>query len=174
MIEKYKNIFEDIEIDNLSSAITNFMNSLSDINYEASDCFMMNTKALYDGTFNSGINHLKDVDIKGMVDLCQNCLDNVVQKIKDFNTFYNDTYLKAYNDYEEKYKILLDTPETITVDETALDAAGNWYYTGKTTTKTNPDYAAASKACSDVAVWVKQYTGHLKQEEDSIQSVTFN
>lgn len=117
------NPFESVDIDSISNAINNFINSLNNVNYSSSGCFAMSTKAKYDGTFNDGITALKDEDITSMIALCNSCNSEIIAKINDYNNYYKNTYTtRYYNWLHAKDKIMennveKDNPEKANLKE---------------------------------------------------------
>lgn len=172
MLGKYENIFENIDTGGISSAINNFIESLNDVNYESSGCFMMATNAKYDSTFNEGVDYLKNTDIQGMIDICEKCMSSVVQKIIEFNEYYKGTYLNIYQSYVNAYNTLQDTPEKIKKTTHGTDEAGNPYE--KTEYDDNPDYAKAKDALDSAEKALKTANEYLENQEKMIQSVTFS
>lgn len=172
MVGKYENIFENIDTGGISSAINNFIESLNDVNYESSGCFMMATNAKYDSTFNEGVDYLKNTDIQGMIDICEKCMSSVVQKIIEFNEYYNGTYLNIYQSYVDAYNTLQKTPETIEKTEEYTDEKGN--KCKKTEYVDNPAYASAKAAFDAAEKALKTANEYLEKQENMIQSVTFS
>ena len=168
MIGRYENIFKNIDTGGISSAINNFIESLNDVNYESSGCFMMATNAKYDSTFNDGVDYLKNTDINGMIEICEKCIELVVNKIIKFNEYYNGPYDRVYNTYVEAYNKLKDTPKTVTKHYIGSDG------TPSTETIANPAYAKAKYALKLAQYNLNLCHVELKNEEDSIQSVTFS
>lgn len=172
MLGKYENIFENIDTGGISSAINNFIESLNDVNYESSGCFMMATNAKYDSTFNEGVDYLKNTDIQGMIDICEKCMSSVVQKIIEFNEYYKGTYLNIYQSYVDAYNTLQSTPKTIEKTTHHVDAAGIPYTS--TEHVPNPAYAAAKAALDSAENALKNANEYLEKQENMIQSVTFS
>lgn len=103
MREKYKSDFEGVDESGAESAINNFISSLNSVNYETSGCFPMSTNAAYDSTFNTGVDYLKNTDIQSMIDLCNNCINKIITRIKTYKSNYA-TYEGSYNRYVERYR----------------------------------------------------------------------
>lgn len=168
MIGRYENIFKNIDTGGISSAINNFIESLNDVNYESSGCFMMATNAKYDSTFNDGVDYLKNTDINGMIEICEKCMNSVVQKIIEFNNYYNGTYEGIYQKYVSAYNKLQNTPKTKTEHHTYPDG------TSYSTTVPNPAYAIAKAALESAENALTTANNYLKSQENMIQSVTFS
>mgnify|MGYP004541478471 CR=1 FL=1 len=95
---EYENEFKDVNESSIRSSINSFISSLNSVNYNSSGCFPMNTNANYDATFNNGIEKLNN-DIKSMVELCEKCISEVINKISEYKRLY-----KKYQTEYEKYK----------------------------------------------------------------------
>lgn len=108
------NPFESVDIDSISNAINNFINSLNNVNYSSSGCFAMSTNAKYDGTFNAGIEYLKGKDIASMIALCNSCNSNIIAKIKHYNNYYNTIYKPRYSRWN-------NAREKITINNVEID-----------------------------------------------------
>lgn len=104
------NPFENVDTASISNAINNFVNSLSEVNYN----FTMNTKAKYDEKFNNGIRALKNEDIADMIALCSSCNSKIIAKINDYNNYYNTTYKPRYSRWN-------NTREKITINNVEID-----------------------------------------------------
>ena len=104
------NPFENVDTASISNAINNFVNSLSEVNYN----FTMSTKAKYDEKFNNGIRALKNEDIADMIALCSSCNSKIIAKINDYNNYYNTTYKPRYYNW-------LNAPSKITENNEKKD-----------------------------------------------------
>ena len=103
MKEKYTNIFENVDTGSINSTIDEFINSLNSVDYGSTGCFPMSTNAKYDTTFDEGFTKLKNTDIQGMIDLCNKCKTQIINKIISYKEYYNGTYTSSYNSYTTKY-----------------------------------------------------------------------
>ena len=103
MKEKYTNIFENVDTGSINSTIDEFINSLNSVDYGSTGCFPMSTNAKYDTTFDEGFTELKNTDIQGMIDLCNKCKTQIINKIISYKEYYNGTYTSSYNSYTTKY-----------------------------------------------------------------------
>lgn len=61
----------------------------------------MNTNAKYDAPFNNGIEKLNN-DTKSMVELCEKCISEVINKISEYKRLY-ESYQKKYETYKAEY-----------------------------------------------------------------------
>lgn len=113
MISKYVNPFDGLDTGGIAGKINNLVTSLSEINYESSGCFMMSTNAAYDGSFNEAVTKLKNEDIQNMIDLCNKCIDQVINKINEFNSYYDGIYTSIFDSFVAAYNIFVNTPEKI-------------------------------------------------------------
>lgn len=77
MKEKYTNAFENVETLEATKAINDFVNELTAAQKSE---FSIKTNALYDETFNEGNKHIKSKDIQSMIDLCNSCNNQLLQK----------------------------------------------------------------------------------------------
>ena len=98
---EYENEFKDVNESSIRSSINSFIISLNSVNYNSSGCFPMNTNANYDATFNNGIEKLNN-DIKSMVELCEKCISEVINKISEYKRLYK-TYQTEYETYKTEY-----------------------------------------------------------------------
>lgn len=98
---EYENEFKDVNESSIRSSINSFISSLNSVNYNSSGCFPMNTNANYDATFNNGIEKLNN-DIKSMVELCEKCISEVINKISEYKRLYR-SYQKEYETYKAEY-----------------------------------------------------------------------
>lgn len=100
---KYANEFEGVDEGSAKSAINNFIESLESVDYGSSGCFPMSTNAKYDTTFNTGIDYLKNTDIQSMIDLCNNCITQIIEQITLYKEKYQ-AYERDYTVYELAYE----------------------------------------------------------------------
>lgn len=104
-LSKYANEFEGVDEGSVKTAINNFIGSLNEVDY--SPCDPLSTNAAYDATFNKGFSDLKNVDIQSMIELCNNCITQIIEKITTYKSKYSEyesayaTYSTAYDDYEK-------------------------------------------------------------------------
>lgn len=98
---EYENEFKDVNESSIASSINSLISSLNSVNYNSSGCFPMNTNAKYDATFNNGIEQLNN-DIKSMVELCERCISEVINKISEYKRLYK-SYQEQYNAYKTQY-----------------------------------------------------------------------
>lgn len=134
-LSKYANEFEGVDEGGVKTAINNFVSSLNEVDY--APCNPLSTNAAYDSTFNKGFSDLKNVDIQSMIELCNNCITQIIEKITTYKSKYSEyesayaTYSTAYDDYEEalsdyendkknRDKPIPPSTETVTSLETAL------------------------------------------------------
>lgn len=114
---KYANEFEGVDEGSAKSAINNFIESLESVDYGSSGCFPMSTNAKYDTTFNTGIDYLKNTDIQSMIDLCNNCITQIIEQItlyKEKYQAYEQEYAKyelAYESYVKQYNAAMESRE---------------------------------------------------------------
>lgn len=101
MKEKYKSDFEGVDEGSAKTAINNFIGSLNEVDY--SPCNPMSTNAKYDSTFNTGFDYLKNIDIQSMIDICNNCIAQIIEKITTYKSKYK-TYEAAYEEYRTTYE----------------------------------------------------------------------
>lgn len=158
MISKYVNPFDGLDTGDIAGKIRNFITTLNDINYESSGCFMMSTNAAYDGSFNEAATKLKTEDIQKMIDLCNQCIQDVIAKIVEFNSYYDGTYTSNYDTYTTAYKKLSETPKSKTILGISVP---------------NPAYGKAKRAKDAAEKVVKE--DHTKMDTDvgAINSVSF-
>ena len=134
-LSKYANEFEGVDEGGVKTVINNFVSSLNEVDY--APCNPLSTNAAYDATFNKGFSDLKNVDIQSMIELCNNCITQIIEKITTYKSKYSEyesayaTYSTAYDDYEEalsdyendkknRDKPIPPSTETVTSLETAL------------------------------------------------------
>ena len=134
-LSKYANEFEGVDESSVKTAINNFIGSLNEVDY--APCNPLSTNAAYDSTFNKGFSDLKNVDIQSMIELCNSCITQIIEKITTYKSKYSEyesayaTYSTAYDAYEqalsnyENDKKNHDKPtppstETVTTLETEL------------------------------------------------------
>lgn len=104
-LSKYANEFEGVDEGSVKTAIDNFVVSLNEVDY--APCNPLSTNAAYDSTFNKGFSDLKNVDIQSMIELCNNCITQIIEKITTYKSKYSEyesayaTYSTAYDDYEK-------------------------------------------------------------------------
>ena len=103
-LNNYKNEFKDVDEGSVKKAINDFIGSLKDVKYT---CDPLHTNAAYDSKFNEGFDWLKNKDIQSMIDLCENCIDQIIDKIVTYKSKYSE-YDSAYTTYSTEY----DTYET--------------------------------------------------------------
>lgn len=164
MHTKYVNIFEGLDTGGIAGKIRNFITTLNDINYESSGCFMMSTNAAYDGSFNEAATKLKTVDIQNMVVICNKCIQEVIAKIVEFNSYYDGTYIPKYDEYVTAYKLRLSLNQYITHHLGPL----SW-------TSKNPKwYEAKAKEEAALQLLVGTYEPKMKTDETAINSVSFS
>ena len=158
MISKYVNPFAGLDTGKIKGQIKNFITALDSINYLSSGCFIMRTKAAYDNTFNDAVDKLKTKDIDIMVKMCNMCINQVIAKIDEFNSYYDGTYTSDYDTYTTAYKKLSETPKSITILGISVP---------------NPAYGMAKRA-KDAAEKVVT-ADHTKMDTDvgAINSVSF-
>lgn len=103
-LSKYANEFKGVDEGSVKTAINNFIGSLNKVDYA---CNPLSTNAAYDSTFNKGFSDLKNVDIQSMIELCNNCITQIIEKITTYKSKYSEyesayaTYSTAYDDYEQ-------------------------------------------------------------------------
>lgn len=164
MHAKYVNIFEGLDTGGIAGKIRNFITTLNDINYESSGCFMMSTNAAYDGSFNEAATKLKTEDIQKMIDLCNQCIVQVINKINEFNSFYFGTYTPKYDEYVAAYKLRSSLKQYITHHLGPL----SW-------TSKNPKwYEAKAKEDAALQLLIGTYEPKMKTDEAAINSVSFS
>ena len=164
MHAKYVNIFEGLDTGGIAGKIRNFITTLNDINYESSGCFMMSTNAAYDGSFNEAATKLKTEDIQKMIDLCNQCIVQVINKINEFNSFYFGTYTPKYDEYVAAYKLRSSLKQYITHHLGPL----SW-------TSKNPKwYEAKAKEDAALQLLIGTYEPKMKTDETAINSVSFS
>lgn len=164
MHTKYVNIFEGLDTGGIAGKINNLVTSLSEINYESSGCFMMSTNAAYDGSFNEAATKLKTEDIQNMIDLCNQCIDQVINKINEFNSYYSGTYTPKYDEYVAAYKLRMSLKQYITVHVGPL----SWK-------QKNPKwYAAQAKEEAALKELTETHEPKMKTDETAINSVSFS
>lgn len=177
MRNKIENFYAGIDANNACSLIETFSGSLSDVNYENADGLPLETNAKYDGTFNNGINYLKNQDIKNMITLCNECLSNVVNKIIEYKEYYESTYTNAYDSYSDKYSIFSRTPQYIpeTYSYDRYDEKEK-KYVQETGTKevSNPAYNDAKIALGSATNILNTAEKHLNDLKVSIEQVSFS
>lgn len=116
---KYANEFEGVDEGSAKSAINNFIESLESVDYGSSGCFPMSTNAKYDTTFNTGIDYLKNTDIQSMIDLCNNCITQIIEQITLYKEKYQayeryyTVYELAYEKYVKLYQAAMNTRKAI-------------------------------------------------------------
>lgn len=104
-LSKYANEFEGVDEGSVKTAINKFIDSLNEVDY--APCNPLNTNAAYDSTFNKGFSDLKNVDIQSMIELCNNCITQIIEKITTYKSKYSKyesaytAYSAAYDAYEE-------------------------------------------------------------------------
>lgn len=104
-LSKYANEFEGVDEGGVKTVINNFVSSLNEVDY--APCNPLSTNAAYDSTFNKGFSDLKNVDIQSMIELCNNCITQIIEKITTYKSKYSEyesayaTYSTAYDDYEK-------------------------------------------------------------------------
>ena len=177
MRNKIENFYAGIDENNARSLIETFSGSLSEVNYENADGLPLETNAKYDGTFNNGINNLKNQDIKNMITLCNECLSNVVNKIVEYKEYYESTYTNAYDAYSDKYNTFIKTPKTITQTYTYEDYdEAEKKYVQKTGTNevSNPAYSDAKIALGSATNTLNTAEKHLNDLKVSIEQVSFS
>lgn len=164
MHPKYVNIFEGLDTGGIAGKIRNFITTLNDINYESSGCFMMSTNAAYDGSFNEAATKLKTEDIQKMIDLCNQCIVQVINKINEFNSYYSGTYTPKYDEYVAAHKLRLSLNQYIT------HHLGPVSWTSK-----NPKwYEAKAKEDAALQLLIGTYEPKMKIDETAINSVSFS
>lgn len=164
MHPKYVNIFEGIDTGGIAGKIRNFITTLNDINYESSGCFMMSTNAAYDGSFNEAATKLKTEDIQNMIDICNKCIQDVIAKIVEFNSYYDGTYTPKYVEYVAAYKLRSSLKQYITHHLGPL----SW-------TSKNPKwYEAKAKEDAALQLLIGTYEPKMKTDETAINSVSFS
>lgn len=134
-LSKYANEFEGVDEGSVKTAINNFIGSLNEVDY--APCNPLSTNAAYDSTFNNGFSDLKNVDIQSMIELCNNCITQIIEKITTYKSKYSEyesaytTYSTAYDAYEKALsnyengkenhnKPIPPSTETVTSLKTAL------------------------------------------------------
>ena len=173
MINKKDNIFSNIDTSSLIVSLTNFMNYLSEINYENSGYFLLDTLALYDNNFNDAILKLKNEDIQKMINLIDDCMSNVVNKIIDYNKLYDDSYLPSYNTYSSAYTTYDKTPATYYEESTVYNSILNKYITSNEE-KTNPAKKDALDALNNAEDSLNTILSELDKLEKNIQTYSFS
>lgn len=163
MISKYENPFDGLDTGGIAGKISNFITALNNINYESSGCFMMSTNAAYDSTFNDAVNKLKTNDIKGMTDCCSRCLQEVIAKIVEFNSYYDGTYTSDYDAYKTAYETFINTPKEVSA----------WSFLRGHYMKHNPKYDDAEDAKDAAEKDVKDDHIKMNTDVDAINSVSF-
>ena len=104
-LSKYANEFEGVDEGSVKTAINKFIDSLNEVDY--APCNPLSTNAAYDSTFNKGFSDLKNVDIQSMIELCNNCITQIIEKITTYKSKYSKyesayaSYSAAYDAYEE-------------------------------------------------------------------------
>lgn len=104
-LSKYANEFEGVDEGSVKTAINKFIDSLNEVDY--APCNPLSTNAAYDSTFNKGFSDLKNVDIQSMIELCNNCITQIIEKITTYKSKYSKyesaytAYSAAYDAYEE-------------------------------------------------------------------------
>lgn len=168
MISKYVNPFAGLDTGEMKGQINNFIATLNAINYYSSGCFIMDTQAAYDDTFNDAVDKLKTKDINIMVKMCSMCISQVIAKIDEFNSYYDGTYTNDYDSYKTAYDTFINTPEKVTESYWSWK---EWRF--KTRSVPNPDYKNAEDA-KDAAEKVVT-ADHTKMDTDvgAINSVSF-
>ena len=163
MHTKYVNIFEGLDTGGIAGKIRNFITTLNDINYESSGCFMLSTKAAYKGSFNEAATKLKTEDIQNMIDLCNQCIDQVINKINEFNSYYSGTYTPKYDEYVAAYNLRNSLKQYITYQLGPL----SWTFK-------NPKwYAAKAKEDAALKELTETHEPKMKTDETAINSVSF-
>ena len=99
-LSKYANEFEGVDEGSVKTAINNFVSSLKRVDY--APCNPLSTNAAYDSTFNKGFSDLKNVDIQSMIELCNNCITQIIEKITTYKSKYSK-YESAYAAYSDAY-----------------------------------------------------------------------
>ena len=99
-LSKYANEFEGVDEGSVKTAINKFIDSLNEVDY--APCNPLSTNAAYDSTFNKGFSDLKNVDIQSMIELCNNCIAQIIEKITTYKSKYSK-YESAYAAYSDAY-----------------------------------------------------------------------
>lgn len=168
MKDKIANYYENVDDAVIKQAVENFRNVLNEVNYENGDGLPLNTQAKYDSTFNNGTIYLKNIDILGMVQLCNSCL-GVLSKITTYKTYYSGTYTSTYNDCSTKYNTYTNAPKTIK----KTDVNGNIIYRdGHAVLIDNPKIATYESEYINALTALGKSEEYLNDLKNSIESVS--
>ena len=168
MKDKIANYYENVDDSAIKQAVENFRNVLNEVNYENGDGLPLNTQAKYDSTFNNGTIYLKNIDILGMVQLCNSCL-GVLSKITTYKTYYSGTYTSTYNDCSTKYNTYTNAPKTIK----KTDVNGNIIYRdGHAVLIDNPKIATYESEYINALTALGKCEEYLNDLKNSIESVS--
>lgn len=170
---EYENEFKDVNESSIRSSINSFISSLNSVNYNSSGCFPMNTNAKYDAPFNNGIEKLNN-DTKSMVELCEKCISEVINKISEYKRLY-ESYQKKYETYKAEYATYTTNWNQYDSDYYDYTVALDRWNNSKTIQKHNEKPTAPTKPTTPKPdpEPIKEMIDDLKRLATQIKGVSF-